>query len=135
MAGNGQFLALSIRGFSPLFEEMREAAKTNPKIYFQEHRAPEGADVFSEDVWHAANPGLASGIKSIEFMRDAAEMAKDNPSEEYFWRTLASQSGTGRTRQRIPSHNRRLEALLQRTHGPYAAANALWPLISARPIP
>ena len=85
---NGQFLALSIRGFSPLFEEMREAAKTNPKIYFQDHSTPEGADAFSEDVWHAANPGLASGIKSIEFMRDAAEMAKDNPSEEYFWRTL-----------------------------------------------
>ena len=85
---NGKFLALSIRGFSPLFEEMREASKTNPKIYFQEHSAPEGADVFSEDVWHTANPGLASGIKSLEFMRDTAEMCKNNPAEEYFWRTL-----------------------------------------------
>ena len=92
---NGKFVGLSITG--PLGNMMlrrEEAAKTNPKIYFQAHRAPEDAEITDEDAWRAANPGLSSGIKSLAFMRDAAEMAKTDPTEEYYFKTLhLNQSG------------------------------------------
>ena len=38
------------------------------------------------DAWNAANSGLADGIKSIDYMKDAAERAMTNPADQSLFR-------------------------------------------------
>ena len=76
-ARNGKLVALSIRGESPMLEEMLERREL-PTCAVH-HYAPdviEGADVDIHDrrIWAAGNPGLATGIKATEYM--AAEAAR-----------------------------------------------------------
>ena len=83
-----KFIALSIRGDSILLEEMVEAGKTDPSIYIQMHEGDPNADLLDETNWHRSNPGLKSGIKSIDFMRHAARQAVQNPKLEPTYRAL-----------------------------------------------
>ena len=76
-ARNGKLLALSIRGESPMLEEMLERREL-PTCAVH-HYAPDvvqGADVDIHDrkIWAAGNPGLATGIKALDYM--AAESAR-----------------------------------------------------------
>ncbi len=80
-ARNGRFLALSIRGESPLLEELLERQNlptTAVHLY-----APDGEDVdiHSPEVWAAGNPGIPCGIKSAEWMRDEAARVEATPSD------------------------------------------------------
>ena len=85
---DGRFIALSIRGSSPLLTEMVEASRTDPSIYAQVHESTPGCHVLDEREWHRSNPGLRSGIKSIDFMRHAARQAQQNPKLEPTFRAL-----------------------------------------------
>lgn len=75
----GRLLAISIRGDGPMFAEISERAD-DPSVYWVEYAAPEDAAYDDEEAWHAANPGLESGIKSIEYMRRMSRRALDNPA-------------------------------------------------------
>lgn len=55
-----------------------------PVIY----AAPEDADPWDEKVWHACNPALASGFKSLEQMRIEAMQAQRIPAREPAFRLL-----------------------------------------------
>lgn len=85
---DGRFIALSIRGSSPLLAEMVDASRTDPSIYVQLHEGDPNADLLDEDNWHRSNPGLRSEIKSIDFMRHAARQALQNPKLEPTFRAL-----------------------------------------------
>ena len=85
---DGKFLALSIRGNSPLLAEMVEASKSDPSIYCQYHAGDASADLLDKANWFRANPGLSSGIKSLDFMRHAARQAAQNPKLEPTYRAL-----------------------------------------------
>ena len=83
-ARNGRLLALSIRGESPMLEEMldrRELPTT--AVHFYAPDVAEGADVDITDpaVWAAGNPGLATGIKAADYMADEAARVLSTPSD------------------------------------------------------
>ena len=74
-ARDGRFIALTIRGSSPMVEEMLKR-KDLPTCAVH-HYAPEqpetgDVDIHDPAVWAAANPGLSAGIKSVAYMQDEA---------------------------------------------------------------
>ena len=75
---NGRLVAISIRGDGPMFSEIAERAGEDG-IFWIEYAAREDASYTDESAWHAANPGLADGIKSIEYMRRMSSRAMSNP--------------------------------------------------------
>ncbi len=66
---DGKVIAISIQGDGPLFAEMQRLADLD-HVHWKRYSAPEDAALDDEEAWHAANPGLLSGIKSMDFMRD-----------------------------------------------------------------
>ena len=71
---DGRLLAISIKGDGPMFKELGERAD-DPTVVWHEYQAAPDAALDDEAAWAAANPGLADGIKSIGYMRDAARKA------------------------------------------------------------
>ena len=70
-AKGGKFISLSVRGSSPFIPEIL-ARRGDTALRVHLFEAPKGAALDDERAWHAANPGLALGLKSIEYMRDEA---------------------------------------------------------------
>lgn len=86
---NGRFWAISIQGRGPMFAEMQDRAELKrPELFWRKWEAPEDCDIRDEAAWHAGNPGLADGIKSIDYMRDMAQRAFDSPGNEADFRAL-----------------------------------------------
>ena len=82
---DGRLLAISIRGDGPMFREMAERAD-GKAVRFIEYAAPSDASLDDVVAWEAANPGMADGIKSINYMRDAAMRALASPSDQASFR-------------------------------------------------
>ena len=78
---NGRLIAISIRGDSPMFNELA-ARENEPTVFWQEHCAPEDCELDDIEAWHLANPGLASGIKSMAYMKDASRKAILAPADQ-----------------------------------------------------
>lgn len=78
---DGRLLAISIQGDGPMFKEL-EARAALDSVYFKRYSAPEDCDLDDETAWHAANPGLKDGIKSISYMRDACDKALATPVDQ-----------------------------------------------------
>ena len=64
-----------------MFNEM-EARADLGSVYFKRYSAPEDCDLDDESAWHAANPGLKNGIKSLDYMRDACAKALATPVDQ-----------------------------------------------------
>jgi len=79
-ARDGQFVGISIRGHSPLFAEI-EAEAEKGLAWWREYAAPPGCRPDDPGAWKAANPGLASGIKSQAYMRRRAAQALAVPAQ------------------------------------------------------
>ena len=80
-ARNGKLLALSIRGESPMLEEMIER-RDLPQTAVHLHSPPEGdVDIHDPQVWALGNPGLAIGIKSMDYMAAEAARVTATPSD------------------------------------------------------
>ncbi len=77
---NGRLLCISIQGMGPMFKEMRDRAQRG--VCWHEYAAPLTAAIDQPQTWHAANPGLRRGIKSMEYMRDMAQRALDSPADQ-----------------------------------------------------
>ena len=82
---NGRLLAISIRGDGPMFSELAERAHESA-VHWQEFAAPEDCDLLDPAAWEAANPGLATGIKSLAYMQDAAARAVASPADARLFR-------------------------------------------------
>ena len=82
---DGRLMAISIRGDGPMFRELSERA-SEPSVRFIEHAAPPDAALDDVSAWHAANPGLADGIKSLNYMRDASRRALASPADQSTYR-------------------------------------------------
>lgn len=85
-ARDGRLMCISIRGHGPMYSELADRAG-KPNVHFTEFAAPEGCDLDDADAWHAANPGLGS-IKSLNFMKDAAERAITTPADARIFRAF-----------------------------------------------
>lgn len=76
---NGRLLCISIRGDGPMFDELAERAG-EPGVVWHEHAAPAEAALDDEEAWAQANPALASGVKSLSYMRHQAARALASPA-------------------------------------------------------
>ena len=84
-ARDGRFLALSIRGDSPLLEEMLDRRELDTCAVHL-HAPPEpkdgkALDISDPSVWADGNPGIAVGIKSAAWMADEAARVEATPSD------------------------------------------------------
>lgn len=78
---NGRLVALSIRGDGPHLQEMLDR-QLLPHVYVDHYCLDEDDDPYVEENWYKANPGLSGDIKSLEYMRRAAQKAKASPESE-----------------------------------------------------
>lgn len=76
---NGRLLAISVRGDGPMFSDIHER-RNDASVYWKEYAADEKASYDDEQAWADANPGLADGIKSLDYMRRMARRAMANPA-------------------------------------------------------
>ena len=81
----GRLLAISIRGDGPMFSELA-ARHADPAVHWVEYAAPDGGALDDPVTWAAANPGLASGIKSLEHMQDRARAVAASPLDQASFR-------------------------------------------------
>jgi len=75
-------LHISVRGDSPLFREVLDNPATVKAQYYSESDCP------LDDVksWHAANPGIAAGIKSEDYMQREVARVRNAPGDEGHFR-------------------------------------------------
>ena len=86
-AKDGRLLAISVLGDSPLTAELVKRRK-DPSVVVHVYEAPRGCALDDETAWHAANPGIAVGIKSLSYMRDVSRRAAALPSEQTNFRAF-----------------------------------------------
>ena len=82
---DGRLIAISIRGDGPMFRELFEA-RADPAVAWHEYAADPDADLLDVAQWKKANPGLASGIKSIQHLEKTARLAAANPNNQSLFR-------------------------------------------------
>ncbi|MDE0219357.1 MAG: terminase large subunit [Spirochaetaceae bacterium] len=82
---DGRFWCISIQGDGPMFSEMGQR-DGSPTLHWRKWSAPEDCDLDDEVAWLAANPGIADGIKSRQYMADAAARVALSPGNEMHFR-------------------------------------------------
>ena len=97
-ARNGKIRHISIKGDSPLFEEIL----ANPAVIAHVYAAADDCELSDESAWRAANPGLGS-IKSIEYMREEVERVAGVPSDEPSFRAYDLNAAISPTREMVCS--------------------------------
>ena len=75
-ARDGKMLSISIRGDAPFVDELLER-QDDPGVVVHMYAPEQDADPMAEATWHAGNPGLKLGIKSISYMRDPREAGQE----------------------------------------------------------
>ena len=83
----GTFLSLSIFGDGPFIPEILER-KGSAGLAVHHYHAPPDCALDDEAAWDAANPGIAAGIKSIDYMRSEARRVAVTRSDESSFRAL-----------------------------------------------
>ena len=83
----GKFLSLSVHGDGPFIDEVL-ARKGAPGLAVHHYHAPPDCELDDEAAWDAANPGLACGIKSRDYMRSEARRVSVTRSDESSFRAL-----------------------------------------------
>lgn len=83
-ARRGRVLHISVVGPGPFVPELVE----DPTVFSTVFAAPpDTTDLMDRRAWAAANPGLASRIKSVEYLREKAESALAVPANAPGFRT------------------------------------------------
>lgn len=82
---DGRMMCISIRGESPMFEELAGRAD-DPAVHWAQFAAAADRSLDDPVAWEAANSGLAHGIKSPAYMERAARRALASPNDQAaFW--------------------------------------------------
>lgn len=82
---DGRLLAVSIRGEGPMFSEMASRAD-DPAVHWTEYAAAPDAALDDPKAWADANPGLADGIKSLEYMKRRSRLVLTSPADQSFFK-------------------------------------------------
>ncbi|MYI70838.1 MAG: hypothetical protein F4103_19600 [Boseongicola sp. SB0673_bin_14] len=86
-ARNGRLVHITIRGDCELVEELIERSERTPETtYVRVYEAPTDCSISDRAAWHAANPGLKAGIKSLQYMQDRAVQVANSPDDELHYR-------------------------------------------------
>ena len=83
-ARNGKLIALSIRGESPMLEEMlerRELPTCAVHLYAPDVVQGAAVDIHDRKIWAAGNPGLAVGIKALDYMVAESQRIEVTPTD------------------------------------------------------
>ena len=80
-AKGGRIIHISVRGDSPLFDEVLQ----NPMTVTAAYEAPADCELDDRKAWAAANPGLGT-IKSLDYMAEEAKRVRHVPSDEPSYR-------------------------------------------------
>ena len=83
-ARNGKLIALSIRGESPMLEEMldrRELPTCAVHLYAPDVVQGAAVDIHDRKIWAAGNPGLAVGIKAVDYMVAESQRIEVTPTD------------------------------------------------------
>ena len=83
-ARNGKLIALSIRGESPMLEEMierRDLPTCAVHLYAPDVIQGAAVDIHDRRVWAAGNPGIAAGIKSLDYMEAESARVAVTPTD------------------------------------------------------
>ena len=83
----GKFLALSVFGPGPFCGEIVER-RGAPGLAVHLYQAAEDCGLDDETEWAAANPGLACGIKSLEYMRAESRRVQATPADQGSFRAF-----------------------------------------------
>jgi len=84
-ARNGRFIGLSIQGNAPFTQELLDR-REHPGVIVHHYAAGDDCDLDDEEQWHRANPGLRTGIKSLEYMRARVAAVKAVPADQASFR-------------------------------------------------
>ena len=95
----GRVMHISVRGDSPLYREVLN----NPATVAHVYAAPNGCAIDDEEAWAAANPGLACGIKSFDYMRDEVARIRGAPGDEPSFRSYDLNQPLDPTREMLCS--------------------------------
>ena len=98
-AKGGRVIHISVRGDSPLFGEILDNAATIKRIY----AAPAGCAIDDQAAWHAANPGIAVGIKQLGYMAHEVNRVRGSPADEPSFRAFDLNQNLDPTREMILS--------------------------------
>ena len=77
----GKFLALSVFGPGPFVPEIIKR-RGEPSLALHLYQSDADCHLDDEKAWHDSNPGLAVGIKSIEYMRAEARRVQATPADQ-----------------------------------------------------
>ena len=83
----GKFLALSVHGPGPFVPEIIKR-RGEPSLALHLYQSDEDCHLDDEKAWHDSNPGLAVGIKSIEYMRAEARRVLATPADQASFRAF-----------------------------------------------
>ena len=86
-ARDGRFVSLTVHGGSPFVPEIL-ARRGDPGLVVHLFQAEEKARLDDEGAWASANPALALGIKSLEYMRGEARRVAVTVSDQASFRAL-----------------------------------------------
>ena len=95
----GRIIHISVRGDSPLFAEVLDNPATVSRIF----AAPEAATIDDQAAWHAANPGIAAGIKQLGYMAHEVNRVRGAPADEPSFRAFDLNQNLDPTREMILS--------------------------------
>ena len=83
----GKFLALSVHGAGPFVPEIIKR-RGEPSLALHLYQSDADCHLDDEKAWHDSNPGLAVGIKSIEYMRAEARRVLATPADQASFRAF-----------------------------------------------
>ena len=84
---DGRVVAISVLGDGTMFREALDR-DGQEGVFVRRYEAPPDCDLSDPAAWAAANPGLAGGIKSRDYMAAAAREAIANPASASGFRSL-----------------------------------------------
>jgi len=82
--------------------KVRDGIIDDPTFLAVIYAAPDDADWTDEDVWHACNPAMEYGVRSIEEMRVLCKRAQETPALEMTFRRLYLNQWTSSVERWMP---------------------------------
>ena len=98
-AKGGRIIHISVRGDSPLFAEVLD----NPATVAHVYASPDGCQIDDKSAWHAANPGIAAGIKQLGYMAQECNRLRAAPGDEPSFRAYDLNQALSPTKEMILS--------------------------------
>ena len=86
-ARDGRFVSLTVFGSAPFVPEILER-RGDPGLVIHLFQASAKSRLDDESAWHAANPGILAGIKSIGYMRDESRRVAITTTDQSSFRAL-----------------------------------------------